>query len=397
MTDPYDPFEKYGMRRVINATISLTRLGGSIPRPEVFQAMEDASRAFIRIPVLQAWAGKKIAEATGAEAGLPTAGAANALVLAAAACIMKGTELEDYDPLKPQTWAHMAQRLPMHTDGLRTEFIVQGNNRNDYDHAVECAGGHMLEVGGEGGATEEELYEAYKPGETAAYYYTFRTFTKLLPLETVAKVAHDNGSPIIVDAAPCLTHKKVLRKLIDDGADLVIFSGGKHLGGLNNTGILAGRRDLIKLAHLQAYPFDGVGRGAKMSREVIVGLVKALELFMERDEEAHYRAMEEKARRMSERLGAIPGVVSGVTHDPPVFEGVDGTAYAYIELDDGAGMTLEELYLGLLEGDPVIETLYEPFFIIPDAEGKITVKPDYLLEGDEEIIVEKVRALLIPS
>ena len=98
----YDPYEKYGLKRVINAATCLTLLGGSMPHPEVFKAMEDASNAFVSIPVLQQWAGKRIAGAFGAEAGLPTAGAVNALILAVASCMMKGTELEDHDPLGPR-------------------------------------------------------------------------------------------------------------------------------------------------------------------------------------------------------------------------------------------------------------------------------------------------------
>ena len=110
MVDDYNPYKKFGLRRVINAATCLTRLGGSIAHPEVFKAMEDASKSFVQIPELQAWAGKKIAKATGAEAGLPTAGANNALMLAAAACIMKGTELEEHDPLKPESWSRITLR-----------------------------------------------------------------------------------------------------------------------------------------------------------------------------------------------------------------------------------------------------------------------------------------------
>ena len=127
----YNPFEKYGIRRVINAATSATSLGGSIPDPEVFKAMEDASKSFVVITELQAWAGKKIAEGTGAEAGLPVSSAVNGLTLAAAACIMKGTELEKYEPKGPAVWRDIAQTLPVRSEGLKTEFIVQKCNRDE--------------------------------------------------------------------------------------------------------------------------------------------------------------------------------------------------------------------------------------------------------------------------
>lgn len=390
----HDPYERFGLRRVINASTSMTRLGGSMPKPEVFRAMEEASRAFIRIPELQVWAGRRISDSFGVEAGLPTAGGSNGITLAAAACMMRGTELEGYDPLEPQTWIPIAQRLPMHTEGLRTEFVIQRSTRSEYDHAIECAGGTLVEVGSEKGATPEELEEAFDPERTAAYHYTVTASKDRLPLDEVARIAHERGVPVTVDAAPHLTHKEVPGAIMEMGADLVSFSGGKHLGGLNNTGILVGRKGLVKLAHLQSYPFDGIGRGAKMSREMIVGLVKAVELFVGRDDEAFYASLERRSYELSRRLSEVPGVSSGVVYEPSVIEGVLGPSYAYIALDEGAGISLKKLHGMLREGEPAIEALYEPFFVTPDAAGKITIKAEYLLDGDDEIIVDRLTDIL---
>jgi uncharacterized pyridoxal phosphate-dependent enzyme len=393
----YNPYKKYGLRRVINAATCLTRLGGSRPHPDVFKAMEDASKAYIQIPGLQVWAGKKIAEATGAEAGLPTAGAVNALTLAAAACMMKGTELEGYDPLGLRPPPHMIQRLPMHTEGLRTEFVVQKSDRNTYDHAVECAGGRMVEAGTDQGTMVEELEAAFHPDRTAAFYFTVRGSKRGLPLDTCIEIAHVNGVPVIVDAAPDLRPKKILTHYIEKDVDLVIFSGGKHLGGPNNTGILTGRRDLVKLAHLQAYPFDGIGRGAKMSRETIVGLVVALEKYQEKDNGALFEAWEEKARWIVGKLTGIPGLNTGVTYEYTVEEGDPMTPLAYVTLDEEAGMSALDLQARLKDGDPIIETLHEPAFLIDDYHGKLTINPEHLLEGDEGIVVSRIREILLGS
>jgi L-seryl-tRNA(Ser) seleniumtransferase len=389
----YDPYEKYGLKRVINAATSLTLLGGSMPHPDVFKAMEDASKAFVSIPVLQQWAGKRIAEAFGAEAGLPTAGAVNALILAVASCMMKGTELEDHDPLGPRVWNHLVQRLPMHTEELKTEFIVQGVNRNVYDHAVECAGATLVEAGSSEETTARDLSDAYNEDRTAGYYYTVTASRGKLSIKEVAEVAHSHNAPLIVDAAPCLTHKAIPRGVLEAGADLVIFSGGKQMGGPNNSGILIGRRDLVKLAHLQAYPFDGIGRASKMSRETIAGLVKALELFMERDDDAYYRTLETKTRALSSRLDEIPGIRSGILMEPTIVGGLMGPSYAYIEIT-GAGITLKGLHAALLEGDPSIRTLHEPYFITPEAKDRITLKAECLLEGDDEIILDRITEII---
>ena len=395
MVDVYNPYEKYGLRRVVNAATCLTRLGGSIALPEVFDAMKDASKSFVQIPELQAWAGKKIAEATGAEAGLPSAGANNALMLASAACMMKGTELEEYNPLKPETWSHIILRLPAHTEGLKTEFIVQKNDRNIYDHAVECAGGRLVEAGTVERTTEKELEEAFNPKKTAAYYYTVRSAKSSLPLETVVEVAHSHGVPVIVDAAAELPPRIKLTQYIEKGADLVIFSGGKHIGGPNNSGILAGRRDLAKLAHLQAYPFHGVGRASKMSRETIVGLIKALELYLEKDEEHYSNRWKDEAKRMIKQLGDIPGVKTGLTHHKTVEEETSMAPLCYLELDeDIVGICGRDLVRRLRDGDPSIETLFEPRFLLEQYEGKVTINPQYMLEGDANLVIERIREIL---
>ena len=386
----YNPYEKYGIRRVINGATCLTRLGGSIAKPEVYEAMLDASKSFVQIPELQAWAGEKIAEATGAEAGLPTAGANNALMLAAAACIMKGSELEGYDPLKLETWSHITLKVPAHLEGYPTEFIVQKENRNIYDHMVECVGGRFIQVG----STEAELNEAYTPGKTAAYYYTIRSASGSQPLETVIKVAHSNGVPVIVDAAAELPPRKKLRQYIEMGADLVIFSGGKYLGGPNNSGLLAGRKDLIRLAHLQAYPFHGVGRASKLSRETIVGLAVAIDLYLERDEEAEYREWLPIAEHIAERLGETPGVKTGIAYHNTI-EGEPMVPVCYLELDsDLFTIGAMDLVHMLRDGDPSIEILLEPGFILDEPKGKITVNPEFMLEGDSEIVIEAITKIL---
>jgi L-seryl-tRNA(Ser) seleniumtransferase len=121
-----------------------------MPHPVVFEAMLDASKAFIYIPELQRWAGGRLAEAFGAEAGLPTAGAVNGLMLACAACIMRDSKLEKHDPLGKVTWTKQIQRLPMHAEGLPTEFVVLGDSRSEYDHAIEATGGKPVPAGDAG-------------------------------------------------------------------------------------------------------------------------------------------------------------------------------------------------------------------------------------------------------
>ena len=386
-----DPYKKIGIRRVINAASCLTRLGGSIADPQVYKAMEEASKSFVQIPELQQWAGKAIAGATGAEAGLPTAGASNALILAAAACIMKGTSLEKHDPLKLETWSPLINKLPMHTQGLKTQFIVQKTNRNIYDHAVECAGGTFIETEPD----EEALQGAYSKAKTAAYYYTVRSASGSLPVETVIGVAHGKSCPVIVDAAAELPPKKNLKRYISAGADLVIFSGGKYISGPNNSGILAGRRDLIKLAHLQAYPFHGVGRASKMSRETIVGFVTALNLYLQEDEKEKYQEWLAKAEWLRDQFKGTPGVEASIGHHSTVEDDHPMVPVCTLKLDPHTThITSGDLTTRLRDGDPSIEVLNEPAFILKEPKGKLTINPEFLQPGEAETIVKTIKSIL---
>ena len=391
-----NPYKKYGIRRVINAATSLTILGGSIPPQEMFQDMAEAGKCFVRIPELQQWAGREIALATGAEAGLPTAGAVAGLVLATAACMMKGTELENYNPVETgRRWGHIAGKLPLHTEDLRTEIIVQRSNRNTYDYSVELAGGRFKEVGTSDGCTRQELEKAYNPEKTAGYYYTARELENSLPLETVIEVARKVGLPVIVDAAAEIPPKRKLKMYIEKGADLVVYSGGKHLAGPNNSGLIAGRADLIKLAHLQSYPFNGIGRAAKMSRETIVGLVSAVKIFLEHDEEAVYKECLNWAEWFREQLGDLDGVEAGVVYQKSVEDGEPMAPFCYLTLDEEvAGLSGKKLVAELKDGDPCIFTIYEPRFLIGDCPRKMTINPQYLLEGEHPIVVERIKEIL---
>jgi seryl-tRNA(Sec) selenium transferase len=200
---------------------------------------------------------------------------------------------------------------------------------------------------------------------------------------------------VIVDAASELPPKNQLSRYVKKGADLVVFSGGKYLGGPNNSGILTGRKDLIKLAHLQAYPFHGIGRTAKMSRETIVGLVKALELYMEKDEEEIFIQWEKRANWFAEQLSELKGVETGVTYQRTVPEGEPMVPLCYLKLkEDVCGVNGRDLVNKLREGDPCIELLYESAFLLEDYKDKVTINPEFMQDGDELIVIKNIKKLL---
>lgn len=288
-------YEQLGVEPIINASGSVTRLGGAPMPPEVLQAFHDAAADTVSLEALQAAASKRIAELTGTEAGLVTAGSAAALTLGAAA-ILCGHDLR------------RMEQLP-HCDGFPYEFLVAREQRSGYDHAVRAAGVMLVEVGfneivaGAGvRRTEAWEYASAIDEYTAGILYVLSP-TSQPPLQEVVEVAHAEGIPVLVDAAGELPPRSNLKAIAAAGADLVCFSGGKAIRGPQSTGILCGRRDLVASAALQMLDMDdhwdlwlppadfidksqlpglprhGIGRGMKVSKEEIVALLTALDLF----------------------------------------------------------------------------------------------------------------------
>lgn len=309
-------YEQLGLAPIINASGAVTRLGGAPMPASVLEAFAAAAGESVPLEQLQGAASRAIAEATGAEAGLATAGAAAGLTLGAAA-ILAGFDLG------------RMERLP-HCDGFPHEFVVAREQRNGYDHAVRAAGARLAEVGfhepiAGAGVRRVEAWEyaaAFGPG-TAGVLYVYGPQSRPSLAEVVA-VAHDRGVSVLVDAAGELPPRANLREIVATGADLVVFSGGKAIRGPQATGLLCGRRELVASAALQMLDMDdcpelwdppenliersqlpglprhGIGRGMKVSKEQIVALLTALRLF----HAGAYDAEVAGFRRLLERVAA---------------------------------------------------------------------------------------------
>ena len=386
-------YERLGVRTLINAAGTLTRLSGSLMPPEVVEAMAEAAGNFVAMEDLQARASEIIAEITGAEAGYVTAGAAGGLTLGTAACVT-GLDVEKMN------------RLP-DTTGMKNEVVIARSHRNGYDHAIRAVGIRFVEVG-RPEPSIADFEEAFSE-RTAAVAYVATLPGPSLP--EVAVVAHRYDVPVLMDAAAQLPPVDNLRRFIREGADLVAFSGGKAIRGPQPSGILCGRRDLIAAAALQhldmdvsyrtwtppqllidkdllsAFPEQGIGRGLKVGKEEIVGLLTALQLFVATDHDAALADQEAKARYIAEELVDLPGVTTVFL---PASESSRGRTYAAITLDERAlGKTAYDIIDRLKEGDPAIHVSeYRA------GEGTLLINPFNLTEGDEARIAQRMREVL---
>lgn len=387
-------YDQLGVRRVIHAAGTKTRLGGTLMLPEVVEAMVQASRAFVKMDELQERAGQIIAEVTGAESGYVTSGAAAGLLQAAAAC-MAGA-----DPVR-------IHRLP-DTTGMPNQVIMQKGHRMDYDKAVFTAGAEIVEIGFPGETMPWEL-EAAINDRTAAVLHVINRPAGPLDLPQVTKIAHRCGIPVIVDAAAALPPAENLRRFIVEGADLVAFSGGKALRGPQASGILAGRADLIRsvlLQHqdmdvrettwtysadlraglLKGRPFHGIGRPFKVGKEEIVGLIVALRAYASRNHAADIQRWREQVTILDAEANKIPGLHAEILQH----YGGRAVPLVRVSVDPvSTGLTAAEVVTRLDQGDP-------PICVddVPVNEGAFLINPFSLQEGELEVIVDQLRTVM---
>jgi D-glucosaminate-6-phosphate ammonia-lyase len=364
-----DIYNRLGVRPIINARGTHTRLGGTLIRPEVLEAMRQAASAYVVLDELQDRASEVIARATGAQAGIVVGGAEAGLLIGTAA-ILAGT-----DPAK------IAQ-LPV-TEGMANEAIMHRAHRNGYDHGVRAAGARIVDIG-YGGSTLPYQLRAAINERTALVVYLMSPWANqgALSLVQTCEIAHEANIPVLVDAAAMLPPTDSLQRFIAEGADLVTFSGGKGLMGPQSSGILAGRADLIRAARLNGNPYHSIGRAAKAAKEDIVGLIVALETYMQRDHNADTTLWRAQAEWMLQRLNDFPGIAASYLHD--------GREHPVprVELVFGAesGIDAHELVLALEEHDPRV-FLFEPTG--PSAApNSIVINTQTLQPGEEQIVVE---------
>jgi uncharacterized pyridoxal phosphate-dependent enzyme len=284
----------FGLRPLLCGRGHTTVYGGSLMPAEVMRAMNEANDYFVDLNELNEAAGRRIAEVMQAEAAMVTAGAFSAMVLGAAACLT-GTDQAKIDALPFPAWQ-------------KTECLMQKVHRENYDRAYRAAGMTIHDF-----ETREQLMNAIgaKTAMIAALASTEKAAKKdrrlMMPHQFV-ELGKKSGVPVLIDAAAEIPPSDTLTRFTKMGFDLVAISGGKGLLGPQATGILAGRRDLIKAASLNHSPNTGIGRGMKVGKEEIVGLVTAINLYLALDRNVVHETWNKKVQFLVGELQGIPGL-----------------------------------------------------------------------------------------
>jgi uncharacterized pyridoxal phosphate-dependent enzyme len=366
-------YRRLGVEPIVNGRSTFTILGGSLMPAQVLEAMREAAACYVDLTELQVAVGRRLAELTRNEAAFVSGGAAAGLFLSAAACMARGTDdgvlrFADLD------------RYPR-------EFVIHSAHRVPYEAAIELAGGRLVEIGAGrvGRETEQELEDLIGT-RTAAIVFVPKPYLagEVLPLPTLVDIARRHDVPIIVDAAAQLPPRENLWRFTQEGADLVLFSGGKGLCGPASTGLVLGRAAYVDRVAANAAPLHRPGRPMKVGKEDMIGLLAAVEWYLAQDEA-------DEARRFEAVVDHF--VRWGRTRDDLTItresfgEAGQPTPRAHIRLARAEPGDRDALLASLRRSPPRID-------LLADDEAGFYVAPETLLPGEEVLVTERLAAEL---
>ena len=377
-TKAVDYYQKLGVMTFINAAGTYTALSASTMPDEVRAAMELAAAHPVSVNELLDASGEYLAKRLRCEAALVTAGAAAALTVGTAACITLGTDTAILN-------------IPTEMNGLKNEVIVQKSHRYGYDHALRNCGVRFVEV-----ETLEQFDQAFTARTVMTHFFNAAVGGQI-GREDWVTVSHKHGVPCFNDAAADVPPISNLWNYTQMGFDLVAFSGGKGLRGPQCTGLLLGRKDLIEAAKKNNSPNSNtIGRGLKVAKEEIVGLVAAVDWFLKQDDAAMETEFRKRAERIASRLSDVPTVQTQI-FVPPVANHVPHLLIAYDQ--SRIQITRAEVMEKMRQGTPRIElnpsTGGPPASAgLPGGTNTIVVGVWMLQPGEDLTVAKRLREVL---
>lgn len=364
-----DYFKELGLRTFINAAGTYTALTASLMHPEVIKAINYARSQFVRLEDLQDKVGERLAELLQCEGAMVTSGAASAITLGTAAIVTGG------DPDK-------IERIPVDMTGMKTEVISQKTHRVGYDHAMRNCGLKVIEV-----ETVKELEAAINEKTAMMWFLNYSNFAGKIRDEEYLAIAKKHNIPTLIDCAADVPPVEMLWKHTKMGYDLVCFSGGKGLRGPQSAGLLLGRKNLIQAARKNAPPNGNtVGRGMKVNKEEILGMLAAIEVYLARDHKKDWALWESQVDLIAKAAASI----AGVTPEKHVPEIANHVPSLRIRIDQSrVKLSPEQLRLALRNGHPSIETM--------GGSETVDITTWMMIPGEERIVAKRVKDILLQA
>ena len=361
-----NPYEELGVKTVINCQGTMTMLGGSVIRPELEAVMGQAGRHFVHIPELEVAAGKRITEMLKLPEGydaLVTSGAAAAMQSGLAGILTGDNE-------------KFIQQLPDLT-GMKSEVIIQKSHRNPFDHQLRTTGVKLIVI-----ETREELRQAVNERTAMMHFSNFANSEGQIKVDEWVKLGKELKIPCMNDAAADTPPVSHLWEYAQMGYDLITFSGGKAIRGPQCAGLLLGRKDLVAYALLNNSPHeDTLGRSQKVGKEEIIGMVKALELYLNEDHDALWKQWQTRLEYVAGQLKRVPGVSTSFF----VPDIANHVPHMQITWDDGRiPLTVKEASQQLRKSKPSI--------VMGGGEGRpgLTMNSFMLQTGEHRIVAARL-------
>lgn len=374
-----DYYDKLGVAKIINAAGTYTALTASIMPDSVQAAVARAAKHPVRLTELQKAAGTYLAQKLQCEAAMVTAGAASALTLGTAACVTTANHCGIRD-------------IPTEVPRLaKNEVIIQKAHRYGYDQGLLCCGIKFVEV-----ETLAQYEAAFNDHTVLAHFYNAAESGNI-SREDWIRVAHQHSVPCFNDAAADVPPVANLWNYTRMGFDLVTFSGGKGIRGPQNAGLLLGRKDLIAAAAANNNPYDGVGRGMKVAKEQIVGMVAAVDWFLAQGDEGLETEFRRRADRIAAHLKNIPTLESSISI-PPIANHVPHLLIRYDQ--SRVKISPRDVMMELRKGNPCIElnpstgSTRGASAGIPANANTIVVGVWMLQPGEDMIVARRLREVL---
>jgi L-seryl-tRNA(Ser) seleniumtransferase len=333
-------YENLGVKRIINACGTVTKISGSKMDKRVLDAMCEAAESYVDIIDLHEKAGRRIAQLLGCEAACITSGAAAGIAISAAAVMAGDNEAK-------------IMQLP-DTAGMKNEAIMIKCHRILYDQALLLSGIKIKEVGAASFTSIDQIEQAITDN-TALFFFVSEAeqMRGSVPIKDIIRVMHSREIPVVVDAAAEIPPKSNIIKYLELGADLVLFSGGKEIRGPQSSGLILGREELIRACNKNCCPNYSIGRSMKTDKETIAGITMAVQIFAEKDYEKEMEKWDCMVNTMIEHLKDNDRMI--IRKGFPIEQGVQPICIPRMYIRP-LKISTKELYDRLVSMDPQVYT-----------------------------------------
>lgn len=360
-----DYFKELGLRTFINAAGTYTALTASLPHPEVIKAINYAALQFVKLEDLQDKVGDRLAELLQCEWAMVTSGAASAITLGTAAAMTGG------DPDK-------IDRIPNDLTGIKNEVIIQKTHRVGYDHAIRNCGAKIIEI-----ETKEELEKAINEKTALMWFLNFNNFVGKIKDDEWVAIAKKHNIPTFIDCAADVPPVEMLFRHNKLGFDMVTFSGGKGIRGPQSAGILMGKKAFIQAARKNAPPNGNtVGRGMKVNKEEILGMLVAIETYLARDHKKDWDTWQKQIDLIGAAAASVPGVTIE-KHVPVIANHVPSLRIK----PNPSKIKAPAIRQALRDGHPSIETM--------GGDETVDITTWQMIPGEERIVAKRVKEILM--